>query len=400
MISEENVKYSLRNLGKRKARSFLTILSIFVGIATIFIFISFGWGLYDYVDELSTGGSADKFMIQGRGLGAPGLSDITFSQNDLDTVSKTRGVLDLIGYYFKVVEVTQGKTKRFVFISASDPKTDLLIESFGIDVEKGRNVQTGDTNKVALGYNYQIDNKIFPKGLKLNDKIEINGQDFKVIGFFESIGNPQDDSNIYMSEEGFLRLFPNETDYTMLVGRAPLDDMDGTIERAKKELRKNRNEAEGAETFTIQSFQDQIEAFGTVLNIIIGFIVLVALISVVVSAINTANTMITSVLERIKEIGIIKSIGAKNSEIFNIFLFESSFLGFVAGAIGVLVGWAFSSTTANVLANLGWGFLSPHYSWYLFAGCVAFATIVGAISGVAPAYQASKLKPTEALRYE
>ncbi|MBW2998934.1 ABC transporter permease [Candidatus Woesearchaeota archaeon] len=400
MISKENMHYSLRNLSKRKARSFLTILSIFVGIATIFIFISFGWGLFDYVEELSTGGSADKFMVQGKGWGAPGLSEIGFSESDLSAVSKARGVLDLNGYYFEVVEVTQGRTNKFVFVSASDPKTDLLIESFGIDIIEGRHVKNGDVNKVSLGYNYQIDDKILPKGLRVNDKIEINDVKFKVIGFFESIGNPQDDSNIYMSEEGYKRLFPDTENYDMLVGRAPLDDVDGTIERVEKDLRQNRDEEEGAETFTVQSFQDQIEAFGAVLNIVVGFIVLIALISVVVSAINTANTMITSVLERIKEIGIVKSIGAKNSEIFNIFLFESAFLGGVAGTIGVIVGWIFSSTAASILDSLGWGFLKPHYSWFLFVGCVAFATIVGAISGVAPAYQASKLKPTEALRYE
>jgi len=400
MVSEENIKYSLRNLNKRKARSFLTILSIFVGISTIFIFISFGLGLFNYVDELSTGGSADKFMVQAKGMGAPGISELSFSEDDLNEVSKSRGVLEAVGYYFKVVDVTQGNYKKFVFISGSDPKTDLLIESFGIGIEEGRNVLSGETDKVTLGYNYMIDDKILPKGLRVGDKIEINEVKFKVVGFFENVGNPQDDSNIYMTEEGVLKLFPDEEGYQMLVGRASLDDMDGTVERVEKDLRKQRGEEEGAETFFVTSFQDQIEAFAVVLNMVIGFIIFIAFISVVVSAINTANTMITSVLERIKEIGVIKSIGAKNSEIFNIFLFESSFLGFVSGVVGVLVGWLFTSTAASLLESGGWGFLSPHYSWVLFAGCVAFATIVGAVSGVVPAYRASKLKPTEALRYE
>lgn len=68
VISKESVKYSLNNIKKSKTRSILTILSIFVGIATIFIFVSFGWGLYDYIDEFTSSSSADKLLIQPKGV--------------------------------------------------------------------------------------------------------------------------------------------------------------------------------------------------------------------------------------------------------------------------------------------------------------------------------------------
>jgi len=127
---------------------------------------------------------------------------------------------------------------------------------------------------------------------------------------------------------------------------------------------------------------------------------LIAFISVIVSAVNTANTMITSVLERFKEIGVLKSIGARNSEIFKIFLFESGFLGFVAGTIGVLAGWAATDFGAVILDDLGYGFLSPHYSWHLFGGLILFATLTGAVSGMIPAWRASRINAVDALRYE
>jgi len=110
--------------------------------------------------------------------------------------------------------------------------------------------------------------------------------------------------------------------------------------------------------------------------------------------------MVTSVLERIREIGVIKSIGAKNSEIFNIFLFESAFLGFVAGVIGVVLGSLISTIAGRTLDALGWGFLMPYQPIWLFVGGILFATVVGAVSGVMPAINASKLKPVDALRYE
>ena len=300
-----------------------------------------------------------------------------------------------------VIEVEQSGTKKYVFVSAADPKDMiLLMESFSIGVEKGRPLGSSDVNKVNLGYNYQIPNKIFPKAIDINDKITINGEKFNVVGFYGAVGNPQDDSNVYMTEEGFKKIFPDEEDYAIIFGRAEIEDISGVVERVKKNLRKARGEEEGKEEFTVASFQEQLEAFSSALNIVVGFIILIALISVIVSAVNTANTMVTSVLERIREIGVIKSIGAKNSEIFNIFLFEASLLGFVAGVLGVLLGSLIATSAGAALNALGWGFLSPSQSWQLFAGGILFSTIVGAVSGVAPAINASKLKPVDALRYE
>lgn len=133
---------------------------------------------------------------------------------------------------------------------------------------------------------------------------------------------------------------------------------------------------------------------------IAGFVILIALISVIVSAINTSNTMITSVLERVREIGVMKSVGARNSEIMKIFLFESGFLGFVAGVLGVGIGWIISYVLGKIIAGAGWSFISPAYPWSLFAGCIFFATLTGALSGLVPAINASRISPVQALRYE
>jgi putative ABC transport system permease protein len=110
--------------------------------------------------------------------------------------------------------------------------------------------------------------------------------------------------------------------------------------------------------------------------------------------------MITSVLERVKEIGVMKSIGATNSEIFGIFLFESSFLGFIAGSLGVLFGFLLTQVAKVILIQVGYSLLQPFYSFWLFAACIGFAVLTGAVSGVFPAVNASKTNPVDALRYE
>jgi len=401
MMSEESIKYSLKNIAHRKTRSALTIFSIFIGITTIFIFISFGWGLYDYVNSFTSGTSADKVTVSPKGMSAPGMDDtFSFSEKDLKAVERSAGVTEAEGVYMKVVEIEKNNILKYVMIASLDPKKNLISELSNMKIYKGRELQSGDVKKVVLGYSYLLDNKIFPKKLDINDKLTLNGEDFRVIGFYNEIGNPQDDSNIYILPETMKILFPSIAGYAMIIGRVDIKNMNSTITNIERNLRISRDVKKGKEDYYVASFEDLIQSYMSALNIVIGFIVLIALISVFVSAINTANTMITSVLERTKEIGIIKSIGAKNSEVFNIFLFESGFLGFVAGALGVGVGFIITFTGGKILKSLGWGFLSPHYSISLFLGCILFAMITGALSGVIPAVNASKTNVVDALRYE
>lgn len=401
MIGKEGIKYSLRNLKHSKDRSFFTILSIFIGITTIFIFVSFGLGLFSYIDELSGGSSADKVLILAKGSSAPGL-DQTFklTQDDIDVISKVSGVYQVEGSYFTVVKVEQRGEIRYAFVASYRPGDSMVFESSNVGIEKGKDLESSDSNKVIAGYNYQLKDRIFPMPYEINDKIKLNGNPFRISGFLGSVGNPQDDSNIYMNEEAFKKEYPNVTSYAMIIAKVDKNNIKTITERITKDLRKSRNQDEGKEDFYVQSYEDLIASYASALNLIVGFIVLIAIISIIVAAINTANTMITAVLERYKEIGILKAIGAKNQEILDIFLFESSFLGLLAGISGIIAGFVITYLAKLLLISLGWSFLAPKYSFWLFAGCLAFAIVTGAIAGAAPAYKASKTVIVNALRYE
>jgi len=400
-MNTESIKYSLRNLNHRKGRSFLTVFSILIGIATIFLFISFGWGLYKYTESFTTSSSADKLLIMAKGTGAPGMDDsFKINNTDLNVIRRTAGVYDATGVYYDVVLVKKGTQQKYTYLTSFDPKKPLVMDIIGIGIEKGRSIQSGDNKKIVVGYNYLIPGKIFDKALDLNDEIEVNGVKLKIVGFMNSVGNPVDDAQIYTTNDYFLELFPEKKTYAEIVARVDLKDIKKVADDVEKNLRKSRGLDKGKEDFFVQSFEDMIASFSGALNVIIGFVILIALISVLVSAINTANTMITSVLERYKEIGILKAIGARNSEIFFIFLFESAFLGLIAGILGVLFGWIIASSLGAILTSLGWGFLQPYYNIWLFVGCISFAVLTGAISGAIPALRASKINPVEALRYE
>jgi putative ABC transport system permease protein len=406
-ISKENLNYAIRNLLNRKIRTSLTVLSILVGIATIFIFISFGFGLYTYIDEISLTLGVDKLVVQTRGIGAPGL-DSTFKllDKDLDALRKTRGISVATGMPFSSAQITsQGKlVYQFLVGLPVDDKeeNELALGFLSVGVLEGRQLQKGDRGRVFLGQSYSVDGRIFDKALKIGDKIEINGKDLKIVGFLEEIGNPSDDSNIYITFDEYLALEgSDELNYAMLVGKVDnVDEIDTIKERATRNLRKSRGQKEGKEDFFISSYQELIASFSGALNIVVGFIILIALVSVVVSAVNTANTMFTSILERTKEIGVLKAIGARNSEIMTIFLIESGIQGTIAGVLGVCVGALLSYIGGEILASLGWSFLKPVFPLVLFIGLILFATVVGVISGILPAYNASKKNPVDSLRYE
>jgi len=400
-IKKESIKYSLNNLRQRKLRSIFTIVSILAGITTIFIFVSFGMGLYKYVEEISAGGSADKIIIQAKGIGMAGI-DTTFklTEDDLNAVERTSGVYEATGLYFKTAEVVQDKKKIYTLIFGYDPEKPMIMDLSDLDIFTGRELK-GNEENIVLGYNYQFADKIFPKPYSLGEKIEVQGQKIKIVGFYSAVGSPQDDAQIYVTKEFMEKIYSDENlSYNWIVAKVDITKIDTIVENVEKALRKQRNLEEGKEDFFVQSFDDMIETYMVVLDTVVGFIILIALISVLVSAINTANTMITSVLERVREIGIMKSIGARNSEIFNIFLFESSFLGFIAGTLGVILGVILTSIGKIILDGLGYSFLSPYYSFSLFFGCILFAVLTGAISGIVPAIRATRINPVEALRYE
>ena len=133
--------------------------------------------------------------------------------------------------------------------------------------------------------------------------------------------------------------------------------------------------------------------------VIQGVLVGIASIALIVGGIGIMNTMYTSVLERTKEIGVMKAVGATNKRILTLFLIESGFLGFFGGVIGVTLGLGISKLVeAIAFAQFGESLIKADVSLTLLLGALFFSFAVGAMSGVLPARQASKLKPVEALR--
>jgi len=166
-------------------------------------------------------------------------------------------------------------------------------------------------------------------------------------------------------------------------------------------LRKSRDVTEKTQDFTVLTPEEVLESFGTILNIVTSFLLGVAAISLLVGGIGIANTVYTSVLERTREIGVMKAIGAKNKDILYIFLIESGLIGLVGAIIGIAFGIGVVKTIEWIAVNqLATSLLRAAIPIPLILGLLAFGFLIGAISGIWPAWKATKVKPVEALRYE
>jgi len=366
--------------------------------------VSFGMGIKDYVDTLAEESGTNKLMISAKGIGAPGTDD-TFSltQDDIDFVEKINGIDEITGMYFKISEISFKDKNKYAYLMGMDmDKIEFIMEGMNINIEKGRELRKGDAYKAVLGYNYMLDNKIFSKGLQIGDKILIDDTKFEVIGFYSSVGNPSDDSQIYMTSGIFEQLYPDKKDkYSVIMASTEQGlETKAVADRITERLRKHKGQEEGKEDFYVQTFEDAIATFGTIINIINGVLVLIAMVSVVVASVNIMNTMYTAVLERTKEIGVMKAVGARNSDIMFIFLLESGVIGMIGGIIGVIMGYLVATTGGSYAAAAGFSALKPIFPWTLILGCILFAFLVGAGSGLLPAIRASKLHPVDSLRYE
>ncbi len=403
MISDFT-KLAVRNFKKRKLRSFLTLLGILISISTIFVLISLSLGLNEVVKEQFQELGADKFFIQPKGqLGPPGTeAAVMLTEDDVKVVEKVQGVKDASYWTVGNAKVEFNKEIRFVSIMGVNlERSDLFYTVYTADPEEGRVLKEGDSNDITIGSQYKYNN-FFSKPVQLGDKIKINEREFKVKGIMDSVGNPPDDRAITMPEDQFRVLFsiPERIDAIAVQVEENLD-INIIADNTEKKLRRSRDVTEKTQDFTILTPEEVLESFGSVLDIVTSFLLGVAAISLLVGGIGIANTIYTSVLERTREIGVMKAVGAKNASILLIFLIESGFLGFLGGILGVLFGIiAVKSIEYYAVNFLATTLLKAAIPLYLVIGCLAFSFLIGAVSGLWPAYKATKIKPIEALRYE
>jgi putative ABC transport system permease protein len=392
------------NLRRRKLRSWLTMIGIFIGIAAVVALISLGQGLQNAITEQFEQLGSDKIIIQPRGMGPPGTAgpSLILTSDDLDFIENINGVEYASGFLIKQGQATFKGEAGIGFATGITTEDFERMEDEGLlALEDGRILKDGDKYKVVVGYNH-IYKDTWEKNMQIGSTIEIEGHDFKVVGVMEKIGNPIDDNTLYLPKETLKEILDIEDEESQIIVKVEKgSDPEEVADTIERKLRNFRDEKEDQETFAVTTSEQLLESFQNIFGVVQAVLVGIAAISLIVGGIGIMNTMYTSVIERTKEIGTMKAVGAKNSDILLIFLFEAGLLGLVGGLIGIVIGIGLSKGAEYFATiSLGTDLLQADTSMTLIFGALAFSFIVGALSGVLPAMQASKLKPAHALRYE
>ncbi|MDP7116030.1 MAG: ABC transporter permease [Candidatus Woesearchaeota archaeon] len=396
---------SFNNLRSRRLRSWLTMLGIFIGIAAVVSLIGLGQGLRVAIMSQFGFLGTDTLSVQASGgfAGPPGSSVVDPLSDDLaDKISRINGVEVAFNRY-----ITSGtlefNDRQGIGLAGSYPDGDnrkVFEKILNLKSEQGRLLKDGDGKKAVLGNSFTEEGN-FGRGIKTGDRILLNDVEFNVVGILEKKGSFLLDSFVLVNEDVMIDNLDVDREEVNVIAIKVKDPklIPQIKENIEKLLRKERGVDKGEENFVVQSPQAILEQLDSTLFAVQLFIYIIAGVSLAVGGIGIMNTMFTSVLERRKEIGIMKSIGARNSAIFQLFFMESGLLGAVGGVIGIILGMTMAHGAAFLgQIALGSDLIRAEISIFLILGALMFSFILGTFFGVLPAYQASKLQPVESLR--
>src|SRR3989344_1064768 len=415
MRIQKSIGLALNIIIHSKLRSWLTILGIVIGVAAIIAIVSIGSGFEkDVQKQLGSLGSDTITITPGfdRANECPGphCRDRPGEVNSISTnlfTNKEIQVLKSITDILLVNPVINGKSEVYFLGETANLDTDGVDTRTWRDMttstaENGRLLNPGDKNVVIIGSSVAKD--IFNEEVKLNRKIIINDKPFNVVGILKQSGGfGFDDRKIFMSSGDAKEILEKEEgEFDSIVVKVKdqnkIDEVEKKIEQKLMVVRHVTEETKDFTVLSMKTIQERVSAILTGFTLFLGVI---AAVSLIVGAVGIANTMFTAVLERTREIGIMKALGAKNSDILAIFLFNSGLVGLVGGLIGIIFGVSIALLIPKAGVSFSGGeALSTSISLGLLIFTLIFSIVLGMISGIIPAYRASKLKPVDALRFE
>jgi putative ABC transport system permease protein len=397
---------AIKNLKHRGARSWLTLLGIFIGVTAVVALISLGNALQIAVSSQFGISDTEIITIQAGGIsgqGPPGSNVVTsLNEDDLEAINRLGSVKIAIRRNVESGKLEYNNQVIFGMVTNIPPGKagDLIYDQLDKDPIDGRSLKDSDVGKVFLGYNFYADAVGLDKKVIAGKKLLIQDKSFEVVGILDKKGSFIFDNAVFLNDKDLEDLFDygNKIDM-ILVQPTNKKKMDKTVEDITRVLRKQRGIKTGEEDdFDVSTPEASLSTVNGVLGGVQAFIVIVALISVFIGAIGIVNTMTTSVLERKKEIGIMKAIGAKNKHIFYQFFIESGLLGLVGGIVGVIFGTLIGFAGTFGINN----WLGSEINMQLNIGLIFFSLLgsflIGAVSGIVPAMNASREDPVAALR--
>jgi putative ABC transport system permease protein len=394
------LRYAFSDFSGNKFKTLMSSLGIIVGVMAIVVMLTLGEGLYQGVSQQLGDMQLDTMVIMPGDINAvPGSAvekpPAELTDRDVRLLANVPGVTEVSPQATVSVIATCKGENRTVTLTGIDPK---LEQKSVKDVGEGRFLSPSDVYYVVLGSKAAESTfrKAISPGMYINLTNPYTGKshDYKVCGILKPqngsvlAGDP--DSSIYVTMAGMKEIASTDS-YAWIGVRADSVDHADAVAAAAETALKNVHKNEAFSVVTQKMFSEAIAAIFDLIKMTLAGI---GSVSLVVGGIGITNVMMLTVRERVKEIGLMKAVGATRSQVRWVFLAESQLIGLASGVIGVLVA-AVIAFIVGSLANLPMGVsLQDGIIGILFA--VATTTF----AGVYPALQASKMNPIEALRTE
>lgn len=400
--------FAFEGIKRQRVRSWLTMLGVFIGIASVTTLISLGDAVNAALEKQFEFLGGNKIVVLPGGGGALGAlfgGSSTLTVDDAEDLSRLASVgtaACMVLQYDKVV--SRGESSSVLVLGLpSDESRELYLHMEGIEVVKGRDLKQSDYYSALAGFDLWSDEgDVFSKPLKARDSVTLGDRDFEVVGLLGFTGNVAVDSVLVIPYEAADDLFDREGAVDrIIVEVAPGFVSSKVAELVRAELRRAHDVEEGDEDFSVETSENVVRMVGGIVFLVQLVFIGVSMISLVVGAIGIMNTMYTSVAERTKQIGVLKAVGARDSQVLLIFLLESGFLGLVGGLVGALGGFAVAKLV-DVVVNASGASIIFHVDFNpaLIVSVLSFSFLVGVLSGVLPARQASRMNPVDALRHD
>jgi putative ABC transport system permease protein len=411
------VKLSAQSFMHKQLRSWLTILGIVIGVAAVVSILSLSTGARQVIASQLGGLGADIVSVspgfsRAQGFGGGGFGEGGTSQNanlttrDLEAIKSVPGVKAVDGMISERLDVSYLAQSATLNVQGVDPLPWTQMQTSTL--ASGRLLTPGDANSVVIGS--RVASGLFKQDVLLNSVITIEGKPFRVVGIFQSSGGfGGGDNAIYMPIDAARTVItsvePNQFS-SIQVQVSDVNAVNETTNAIESKLLITRHVSGSTKDFTVTSAQSIQQSISSVLGTLSLFLAGIAAISLLVGAIGIANTMFMSVMERTKQIGILKALGTTNLEIMELFTMEAAIVGLIGGLLGVFSGFIVSGLIGELGmsvvslggrgGNMSLSVITPELA--LLA--VGFSVLIGVVAGLLPARRASKLQPTTALRYE
>ncbi|MBR4397162.1 MAG: ABC transporter permease [Methanobrevibacter sp.] len=366
------LKFILKNPFRRRTSAILAIVGIAIGIIVIVALGGITNGLVDTFEETIHAGGAD-FQISGKETGDSAYGTNTIDANWTEKIANVSGVDEAYPIYVVLTSVGDDYMNTLIGI---DPNGTTLAD---ISMKEGRIFEDGK-NEAILGEIYANDNNY-----SVGDNIKIDHEDFEIVGIFES-GDSNMAGGVFTSISKVGELMDDEDSISNIYVK---------VEKGvdAQEVADRIDDKYGDNITTITSVME-MEQMADMLGMLKASTWAISLLAIVVGGLGIINTMLMSVFERTREIGVLKAVGWSNKKILTMIVGESLVITIVSAIVGSVIGFL---ACTLLCPQIG---IRPLFTPDIFIQAFGIAIIVGIIGGLYPAIKAVKLPPTEALRYE